>query len=45
MLRCAITSGEGWTALAQARRWAGAGIEFVQLREKHLAPADLLRLA
>ncbi|MGC9200044.1 MAG: thiamine phosphate synthase [Acidobacteriaceae bacterium] len=45
MLRCAITSGDGWAALAQARRWSSAGIEFVQLREKQLAPEELLRLA
>lgn len=45
MLRCAITSGDGWAALAQVRRWASAGVEFVQLREKQLAPEELLRLA
>ncbi len=45
MLRCAITGGEGWKALSLARRWAELGVEFVQLREKHLAPEELVRLA
>ncbi len=45
MLRCAITCGEGWTAVPQARRWASAGVEFVQLREKQLDAEELGRLA
>ncbi|MGA8937842.1 MAG: thiamine phosphate synthase, partial [Acidobacteriaceae bacterium] len=45
MLRCAITSGEGWVALEQVRRWAGESLEFVQLREKQLAGEELERLA
>ena len=45
MLRCAITRGEGWTAVPQAMRWAAAGVEFVQLREKHLGAEELGRLA
>ena len=45
MLRCAITGGEGWAAVAQARRWAAEGVEFVQLREKQLAGEELARLA
>jgi thiamine-phosphate pyrophosphorylase len=31
--------------LADARRWALAGVEFVQLREKHLEGGELLQLA
>jgi thiamine-phosphate pyrophosphorylase len=45
MLRCAITSGDGWTATSQARRWAAEGVEFVQLREKQLGVGELARLA
>ena len=45
MLRCAITSGDGWTALSQAQRWAAEGVEFVQLREKQLGTGELVRLA
>jgi thiamine-phosphate pyrophosphorylase len=45
MLRCAITSGDGWAAMAQARRWAAKGVEFVQLREKQLGAGELVRLA
>ena len=45
MLRCAITSGDGGTAISQARRWAAEGVEFVQLREKQLRAGELVRLA
>ena len=45
MLRCAITSGDGWTATSQARRWAAEGVEFVQLREKQLGAGELVRRA
>jgi thiamine-phosphate pyrophosphorylase len=31
--------------MAQARRWADEGVEFVQLREKQLAAGELVRLA
>ena len=54
MIRYAITDASrfGETAearlaglLADARRWAAEGVEFVQLREKALAGEELLRLA
>jgi thiamine-phosphate pyrophosphorylase len=45
MLRCAITGGDGWAAMALARRWAAVGVEFVQLREKQLGAGELVRLA
>ena len=45
MLKCAITSGEGWVALEHVRRWAEQGVEFVQLREKQLGAEELERLA
>jgi thiamine-phosphate pyrophosphorylase len=45
MLRCAITSGDGWAATSQARRWAAEGVEFVQLREKELGVGELVQLA
>jgi thiamine-phosphate pyrophosphorylase len=45
MLRCAVTSGDGWAAMAHAQRWASEGVEFVQLREKQLGAAELVRLA
>jgi thiamine-phosphate pyrophosphorylase len=46
MMRCAITSGEGWeAAIERARGWAELGVEFVQLREKQLAAGELVRLA
>ena len=44
MLRCAITSGDGWVATSLARRWAAEGVEFVQLREKQLDAGELVRL-
>lgn len=49
MLRYAITSGENAGSpeaiLAQTRRWAEAGVDFVQLREKQLGAGELVRLA
>jgi thiamine-phosphate pyrophosphorylase len=54
MLRYAITEGfrfgNGVEArlaglMEDARRWAGAGLDFVQLREKTLKAAEVLRLA
>jgi thiamine-phosphate pyrophosphorylase len=45
MLRYAITSGDGWAAIDRAHRWAREGVQFVQLREKHLAAGELVKLA
>lgn len=49
MLRYAITSGDrtgsGEETVALARRWAAAGVEYVQLREKHMDAGDLVRVA
>ena len=54
MLRCAITDGTaaGFVNAAQidrvqnqARRWAADGVDFIQLREKHLDAGALLTLA
>jgi thiamine-phosphate pyrophosphorylase len=45
MLKCAITSGEGWAALEHARRWADEGVDYVQLREKQMAAGELVKLA
>jgi thiamine-phosphate pyrophosphorylase len=54
MLRYAITSGkdagsdEAWITqerIAQARRWAAEGMDYVQLREKQLEAGELVRLA
>ena len=45
MLKCAITSGEGWVALEHARRWAHEGVDFVQLREKQMGAGELVKLA
>ena len=44
MVRCAITSGDGWAAMTHAQRWASEGVEFVQLREKQLGAGELVRL-
>jgi thiamine-phosphate pyrophosphorylase len=53
MIRCAITDGSRFGADADARfaglmadaaRWAKAGIEFVQLREKAIDAGELLRV-
>jgi thiamine-phosphate pyrophosphorylase len=45
MLKCAITSGEGWAALEHVRRWSHEGVQYVQLREKQLAAGELVKLA
>jgi thiamine-phosphate pyrophosphorylase len=54
MLRCAITGGTASGFVnrvqieqmeAQVRRWATAGIDFIQLREKSLEPGALLLVA
>jgi thiamine-phosphate pyrophosphorylase len=45
MLKCAITGGEGWGAMAQVRRWAEEGVDFVQLREKQMDAEELVKLA
>lgn len=45
MLKCAITSGEGWAALERARRWAHEGVHYVQLREKQMEAGELVKLA
>jgi thiamine-phosphate pyrophosphorylase len=49
MLRYAITSGNDagpcTATIANARRWAAEGIEYVQLREKQLGAGELVRLA
>src|ERR1700679_2469495 len=49
MLRYAITSGFdadlSEDLLANARRWAGQRVDFVQLREKHREAGDLIALA
>jgi thiamine-phosphate pyrophosphorylase len=54
MLRYAITSGEDAGSgeasitlerIAQARRWAAEGMDYVQLREKQLDTGELVRLA
>lgn len=45
MLKCAITSGEGWEAMKHVRRWAHEGVQYVQLREKQMEAGDLVKLA
>ena len=49
MLRYAITSGDDaglcTATIANARRWAVEGVEYVQLREKQLGAGELVRLA
>ena len=45
MLKCAITSGEGWAAVDHSRRWAREGVDFVQLREKEMEAGELVKLA
>jgi thiamine-phosphate pyrophosphorylase len=49
MLRYAITSGFdadlSEASIANARRWAEQGVDFVQLREKHREAGDLIALA
>jgi thiamine-phosphate pyrophosphorylase len=46
MLRYAITDGSGSdeSLIADARRWAAEGVDYVQLREKQLAAGELVRL-
>ncbi len=45
MLKCAITSGEGWEAMKHVRRWAHEGVQYVQLREKQMEAGELVKLA
>jgi thiamine-phosphate pyrophosphorylase len=45
MLKCAITSGEGWPVMEHVRRWMHESVQYVQLREKQMAAGDLVRLA
>lgn len=45
MLKCAITSGEGWAAMEHVRRWSQEGVDFVQLREKQMEAGELVNLA
>jgi thiamine-phosphate pyrophosphorylase len=45
MLKCAITSGEGWKAMGHVRRWAQEGVDYVQLREKKMEAGELVKLA
>jgi thiamine-phosphate pyrophosphorylase len=45
MLKCAITSGEGWAAMEHVRRWSHEGVDYVQLREKQMEAAELVKLA
>jgi len=45
MLKCAITSGEGWVAMEHVRRWSLEGVQYVQLREKQMEAGELVKLA
>ena len=45
MLKCAITSGEGWAVMEHVRRWSREGVDYVQLREKQMEAGELVRLA
>src|ERR1700761_3459200 len=45
MLKCAITSGEGWAAMEHVRRWAHEGVQYVQLREKQMDAGEQVKLA
>lgn len=49
MLQYAITSGNeadtSEATIAQARRWAAEGVQYVQLREKQLDAGELVRFA
>ena len=45
MLKCAITSGEGWSVMEHVRRWVREGVQYVQLREKQMEAGDLAKLA
>jgi thiamine-phosphate pyrophosphorylase len=45
MLKCAITSGEGWAAMEHVERWSHEGVDYVQLREKQMDAGELVKLA
>ena len=45
MLKCAITSGEGWSVMEHVRRWSHEGVQYVQLREKQMEAGELVKLA
>jgi thiamine-phosphate pyrophosphorylase len=45
MLKCAITSGEGWAVMEHVRRWSHEGVQYVQLREKQMEAGELVKLA
>lgn len=45
MLKCAITSGEGWASMEHVRRWSQEGVQYVQLREKQMGAGELVKLA
>ncbi|HSY37493.1 MAG TPA: thiamine phosphate synthase [Acidobacteriaceae bacterium] len=45
MLKCAITSGEGWAVMEHVRRWSHESVQYVQLREKQLEAGELVKLA
>jgi len=45
MLKCAITSGEGWAGLEHVRRWVQESVQYVQLREKQMEAGELVKLA
>ena len=45
MLKCAITSGEGWAVMEHVRRWSHEGVQYVQLREKQMSAGELVKLA
>jgi thiamine-phosphate pyrophosphorylase len=45
MLKCAITSGEGWAVMEHVRRWSHESVQYVQLREKQMETGELVRLA
>jgi thiamine-phosphate pyrophosphorylase len=45
MLKCAITSGEGWAVMEHVRRWSHEGVQYVQLREKQMAAGEMVKLA
>jgi thiamine-phosphate pyrophosphorylase len=45
MLKCAITSGEGWSAMEHVQRWSREGVDYLQLREKQMAAGELVKLS
>ncbi len=45
MLKCAITSGEGWAAMEHVRQWSHEPVDYVQLREKQMETGELVKLA